>query len=143
MNGIFGGFLSIIDSMGGGFLYILIGEAASKMGGLTRLVRLVFGAMLFGGVISLFIYLRSPELAFQKMAFQNSPFLNDNSFPLIFVPPVAALLATALLELLSLVITYKPVKKAETNDLRITPVEHKEVALSEPGDKGIKSARPI
>ncbi len=131
MNGIFGGFLSIIDSIGGGLLYILIGEAASKMGGLTRLIRLVFGSMLFGGVISLFIYLRSPELAFQKMAFESSSFLNDNSFPLIFVPPVATLLATALLELLSLVIAYKPVRKAETNDLRITPVENKEIAVRE------------
>lgn len=130
MNGIFGGFLSIIDSMGGGLLYILIGEAASRMGALTRLVRLVFGAMLFGGVISLFIYLRSPE-----MAFQNSPFLNDNPVPLIFVPPVAALLATALLELLSLVIAYKPVKKVETNALSITQVEQKEVAVREPAKR--------
>ena len=123
MNGIFGGFRSIIDSIGGGMVYILIGEAASRMGALTRLVRLVFGVVLFGAVISLFIYLNSPEHAFQKLAFQNSPFLNDNSVPLIFVPPVAALLATALLELLSFAIEYKPVKKAETHDLRITPVE--------------------
>ncbi|HEX3102593.1 MAG TPA: hypothetical protein VHQ01_12405 [Pyrinomonadaceae bacterium] len=126
MNGIFGGFLSIIDSIGGGILYILIGEAASRMGALTRLVRLVFGAVLFGGVISLFIYLNSPEYAFQKLAFQNSPFLNDNSVPLIFVPPVATLLATALLELLSFAIEYKPARKAETHKLRITPVEETE-----------------
>ena len=131
MNGIFGGFLSIIDSIGGGLLYILIGEAASKMGALTRLVRLVLGAVLFGGVISLFIYLRSPEIAFQKLAFQNSAFLNENSVPLIFVPPVAALLVTALLELLSFVIEHKPVKKAEAHDLRITPVDNKEVAVRE------------
>ncbi len=135
MNGIFGGFLSIIDSMGGGLLYILIGEAASRMGALTRLVRLVFGAMLFGGVISLIIYLKWPEVAFQKMAFQNSPFLNDNSFPLIFVPPIAALLATALLELLSIVIAYKPVKKPETRSLSITPVENKEITVREPAKR--------
>lgn len=125
MNGIFGGFLSIIDSIGGGLLYILIGEAASRMGALTRLVRLVLGAVLFGGIVSLFIYLNAPEYAFQRLAFQN-PFLNDNSVPLIFVPPVAALLATALLELLSFAIEYKPVKKAEAHKLRITPVEETE-----------------
>ena len=131
MNGIFGGFLSIIDSIGGGLWYILIGESASKMAALTRLVRLVLGAVMFGGVISLFIYLRWPEVALQKLAFQNSQFLNDNSVPLIFVPPVAALLATALLELLSFALGYKPVKKAETHDLRITPAEHTEIAVHE------------
>ena len=129
MNGIFGGFLSIIDSIGGGFLYILIGEAASRMGAVTRLVRLVFGAVLFGGVISLLIYLNSPQFAFQKLAFPNSPFPSDNSVPVILVPPTAALLATALLELLSFALEYKPVKKTETHDLRITPVEHREVAV--------------
>lgn len=126
MNGIFGGILSIIDSIGGGFLYILIGGAASKTGAGTRLVRLVFGAVLFGAVISLFIYLNSPEHAFQKLTFQNSPFLNDNSVPVIFVPPVAALLVTALLELLSFGLEYTPAKKPETQGLRITPVDQKD-----------------
>ena len=126
MNGIFGGFLSIIDSIGGGLLYILIGEAASRMGALTRLIRLVFGAVLFGSVISLFIYLNSPEQAFQKLTFQNSQFINDNAVPLIFVPPIAVLLLTALLELLSFGLEYKPVKKVVTHQLRITPVEHNE-----------------
>ena len=129
MNGVFGGFLSIIDSIGGGFLYILIGEAASRMGGLTRLVRLVLGAVSFGGAISLVIYLNSPELAFQKPALQNSPIPNEYSIPWIFVPPVAALLLTALLEILSLFIEYKPIKKTETRDLSITPGEHREVAV--------------
>lgn len=131
MNGIFGGFLSIIDSIGGGLLYILIGESASKMAALTRLVRLVLGAVVFGCVISLFIYLRWPEFAFEKLAFQNNAFLNENSVPVIFVPPVAALLATALLELLSFALGHKTVKKAETHDLRITPAEHKEVTVRE------------
>ena len=126
MNGIFGGFLGIIDSIGGGLLYILIGETASRMGSLIRFVRLVFGSVLFGGLISLCIYLRSPDLAFQKAAFQNSVIPNDYAIPWIFVPPVAALLMTALLELLGFAIEYRPVKKKESNDLRITPVDHKE-----------------
>lgn len=132
MNGIFGGFLSIIDSIGGGFLYILIGGAASSMGALTRLVRLVIGAVLFGGVISLVIYLNSPEYAFQKLTFQNNTFINDNSVPLIFVPPVGALLLTALLELLSFTLAYRPMKKTETRDLRITPVDHQKAPDHEP-----------
>ena len=125
MNGIFGGFLSIIDSIGGGILYILIGGAASNLGAITRLVRLVIGAVIFGAIVSLGIYLYSPDLAFQRLSFQNNAFLNDNAIPLIFVAPVAALVLTAVLELLSFALEYKPQrsekKKRETNDLRITP----------------------
>ncbi len=125
MNGIFGGFLNIIDSIGGGILYILIGGAASNLGAVTRLVRLVIGAVIFGAIVSLGIYLYAPDLAFQKISFANSTFLNDNAIPMIYVAPVAALVLTAVLELLSFALEYKPQRSEkkirETNDLRITP----------------------
>lgn len=134
MSGIFGGFLSIIDSIGGGILYIFIGASASNLGVATRLVRLVIGAVVFGAIVSLGIYLNSPNLAFQKLSFQNNAFLNDNAIPVIFVAPVAALVLTAVLELLSFALEYKPQrsekKPRESSGLRITPKER--LSASEP-----------
>ena len=141
MSGIFGGFLSIIDSIGGGILYILIGSAASNLGAVTRLVRLVFGAVIFGAIVSLGIYLYAPDLAFQNISFANSTFLNDNAIPMIYVAPVAALVVTAVLELLSFALEYKPQrseKKArEANDLRITPDERS--SAQKPSDVPVRS----
>ncbi len=134
MSGIFGGFLSIVDSIGGGILYIFIGSSASNLGVATRLVRLVIGAVVFGAIVSLGIYLNSPDLAFQKLSFQNNAFLNDNAIPVIFVAPVAALVLTAVLELLSFALEYKPQrsekKPRESSGLRITPEER--LSASEP-----------
>ena len=125
MNGIFGGFLGIIDSIGGGFLYILIGEAASKASTAVRLVRLLFGALLFGTIVSVIIYVMSPEQALQKMTFQNNSLLNDFALPIIYILPAAALALTALLKLLRFGIDRKS-EKPEIHELRITPADRTE-----------------
>ena len=122
MNGIFGGFLAIVDSIGGGFLYILIGEAASRSGAGARLVRLVLGALLFGAIVSIAIYMFSPEMALQKLAYQNTGIINDGAFATIFLPPVASLVLTAALELFRFGIEHS-VKRPDNHDLRITPTE--------------------
>lgn len=125
MGGIFGGFLSIIDSIGGGFLYILVGEAASKSGSGAKFARLLFGALIFGAFISTAIYIYSPDIAFRKPVSSNLSLTTENSIPLIFFPPLAALFSTALLELLQVALERRPEKRV-TRNLRITPIEESE-----------------
>lgn len=100
MNGIFGGVLGIIDSIGGAFLYILIGSTASKASAAARLSRLFFGALIIGFAASIALYVLWPERAFQNMIYQDNAYISGNTLPLVYIPPVAALGLTGVLELL-------------------------------------------
>ena len=100
MNGIFGGVLGIIDSIGGAFLYILIGSSASKVSTAARLSRLLFGALIIGCAISVTLYVVWPDRAFQNMIYQDNSYINGNTLPLVYIPPVASLGLTGVLELL-------------------------------------------
>lgn len=120
MGGIFGGFLGIVDSVGGGFLYILVGESASRHGIGARLMRLLIGASFSGAIISVVMYVMSPEQALQRPVSETFSIINDYSVPAIFIPPMAILAVTAVLELFRFGLDTKP-KKAEYRGLRITP----------------------
>jgi|CXWL01.1.fsa_nt_gi high-affinity Fe2+/Pb2+ permease len=120
MGGIFGGFLGIVDSVGGGFLYILVGESASRPGLGARLMRLLFGASFSGIIISVVMYVMSPERSLQKPVSEIFSIINDYMVPSIFIPPMAILAVTAVLELFRVGLEPKA-KEPEYRGLRITP----------------------
>jgi hypothetical protein len=56
MDGLVGGFLSLVDSVGGRILYALIGSSARKDNKEARANRLILGGFVLGSIVGMVVY---------------------------------------------------------------------------------------